>query len=154
MLGAPKADLVLMTSNVAQVFLDDSVWLSTLDAIHAALRPGGHLAFESRNPFAKAWESWNYETTYQRIHSPFGPLATWLEVVKVGDGRVCFEGHNLFEETGEVLVAESELRFRSFEEITQSLNSTGFNVGHVYGNWVRGPFTSSSKDMVFVAQRS
>ena len=44
-LGTPEADLILMTSNVAQVFLDDFEWISTLDAIHAALRPGGHLAF-------------------------------------------------------------------------------------------------------------
>lgn len=153
-LGTPAADLVLMTSHVAQVFLDDSEWNSTLDSIHAALRPEGYLAFESRNPLAKAWESWNRETTYHRIDSPYGPVTSWLEVASVKQDRVCFEGHNLFEETGEVLVAESELRFRSLKEITVSLNRTGFDVQHVYGNWAHCPFTSESKVMVFVAQRS
>src|SRR5215213_7073939 len=49
-LGTSSADLVVMTGNVAQVFLDDDAWATTLRAIHAALRSGGHLAFESRNP--------------------------------------------------------------------------------------------------------
>ena len=55
-LGTPAADLVVMTGNVAQVFLDDDEWTATLRDIHAALRPGGHLAFESRNPDDRAWE--------------------------------------------------------------------------------------------------
>jgi SAM-dependent methyltransferase len=55
-LGTPAADLLLMTGNVAQVFLDDAEWAATLRAIHAALRPGGYLAFESRNPEVRAWE--------------------------------------------------------------------------------------------------
>src|SRR5262245_34286583 len=48
--GTPAADLATMTGNVAQVFLDDAEWAATLRAIHTALRPGGRLAFESRNP--------------------------------------------------------------------------------------------------------
>lgn len=65
-LGKPEADLVLMTGNVAQVFLEDSAWLSTLRAIYTALRPGSYLAFESRNPEARAWASWNPEATFTR----------------------------------------------------------------------------------------
>jgi hypothetical protein len=37
-LGRPEADLALMTGNVAQVFLDDKEWETTLQAIHAALQ--------------------------------------------------------------------------------------------------------------------
>lgn len=49
-LGETNADLVLMTGNVSQVFLDDEALTTTLRDIHAALQPGGYLAFESRNP--------------------------------------------------------------------------------------------------------
>jgi SAM-dependent methyltransferase len=152
-LGTPAADLVVMTGNVAQVFLDDAEWAATLRAIRAALRPGGHLAFESRNPDARAWEGWNREATYERFDSPFGPMECWLELVGVGDGRVRIDGYNVFGATGEVVVAGSELRFRSRAALTASLTSAGFTVEHVYGDWDRGPVTGASRVMVFVASR-
>ena len=152
-LGTPEADLVIMTGNVAQVFLDDSEWAATLHSIHTALRPGGHLAFESRNPEVRAWEQWNREATYERIDSPYGPMECWLELVKVENGRVRFEGHNLFNMTGEVVVVSSELRFRSMTELTDSLINSGFILEHVYGDWHRGPVTNTSRLMVFVSRR-
>lgn len=153
-LGRPEADLVLMTSNVAQVFLDDSEWATTLRAIHAALRSGGHLAFESRNPDNRAWEQWNREATYEQINSPYGPMECWLELVNVANGRVSFKAYNIFTATGEVVVASSELRFRTLTELTDSLNNAGFTVEHLYGDWDRGPVASSSKVMVIIARRN
>ncbi|HEY1390000.1 MAG TPA: class I SAM-dependent methyltransferase [Ktedonobacterales bacterium] len=152
-LGAPAADMVVMTGNVAQVFLDDAEWTATLRAIHAALRPGGHLAFESRNPNARAWEYWTRDATYERIDSPFGPMECWLELVRVGNDRVRFEGYNIFTATGEVVVAGSELRFRSQAEITDSLLHAGFTVEQVYGDWDGDPMTSASRMMIFLASR-
>jgi SAM-dependent methyltransferase len=108
-LGTPNADLVVMTGNVAQVFLDDTDWATTLHNIYAALRPGGYLAFESRNPEARAWEQWTRDATYTQSVTPDGPLEEWLEVVSVHDGCVRMEGHNVFTATGEVLVVPSEL---------------------------------------------
>lgn len=42
-----SVDIAVMTANVAQVFLADQEWHTTLRAVHGALRPGGHLVFES-----------------------------------------------------------------------------------------------------------
>lgn len=151
-LGTPGADLAVMTGNVAQVFLDDAQWAQTLRHLHAALRPGGHLAFESRRPEARAWEGWNRETTYGRGDSIHGPMETWLELVEVQPGRVHFVGHNVFLETGEDVVVDSELRFRSQSEITGTLEGAGFTVKDVHGDWRRGPVTSESRVMVFVAR--
>ncbi|MBV9787285.1 MAG: class I SAM-dependent methyltransferase [Chloroflexi bacterium] len=153
-LGTPEADLLVMTGNVAQVFLDDAVWAATLRDIHAALRPGGYLAFESRNPEDRGWERWNREATYEQSDSPFGPMESWLDLASVGDGLVRFEAHNIFNATGEVLVVPSTLRFRSQAEITASLTDAGFSVEHVYGNWLRGPVTVASRVLVFVARRN
>ena len=153
-LGMPDADLVVMTGNVAQVFLDDAEWAATVRAIHAALRPGGHLAFESRNPADRAWEGWNRAATYEQIETPSGPMECWLDVIRVVDGRVTFAGHNVFTDTGEVLVVPSTLRFRSQDELTASLTAAGFAVEHVYGDWARGPVTPASRPLVFVARRS
>jgi len=152
-LGTPDADLLVMTGNVAQVFLDDAEWLTTLAAIHAALCPGGYLAFESRNPDERAWERWNRTATYERFDSPNGPMESWLELGRVGDGRVSLEGHNVFLSTGEIVVAKDELRFRNLEEMTNALTDSGFTVEHVYGDWKKGPLLSTSQVMVFIARR-
>ncbi len=52
-----SADLVVMTGHVAQVFVSDERWEESLDAIATAVRPGGHLAFETRNPGARGFEA-------------------------------------------------------------------------------------------------
>ena len=153
-LGTPAADLIIMTGCVAQVFLDDTEWDTTLRNIHAALRSGGYLAFESRNPDDRAWERWNREATYEQFESPFGLMEGWLELVSANDGRVRFEGHNVFTDTGEVVVVSSELRFRSHAELTDSLLNAGFIIEQVYGDWEHSPFTSISRIMVFVVRRS
>ena len=152
-LDSPSADLLIMTGNVAQVFLDDAEWAEALSAVRAALRPAGQLAFESRNPLDRAWERWNRAATYERFGSPFGPMESWLEVVRVADGRVLFEGHNVFLSSGEIIVAPSELRFRTHDEIRRSLAVSGFSVKHVYGDWSAGPLLATSRTMIFVAQR-
>ena len=153
-LGTPNADLALMTSHVAQVFLDDAEWADTLQHIRHALRSGGHLAFDSRNPNYRGWEKWNRGESFVRYPSPHGIMETWVEVVGVENGRVTFEGHNVFTATGETMVVRSELRFRSQAEIADSLRSAGFTIENVYGSWDRGPFLSTSPEMIFVAQRS
>jgi len=152
-LGAPLADLALMTGHVAQVFLEDDEWTNVLHALYTALRPGGHLAFESRSPGARAWERWNRAATYTKSDTAHGPLEEWLEVVRVGNGRVVFEGHNIFAQTGEDQVVESELRFRSEAELRRSLSEAGFSVQHVFGDWQRGPVKPISRELVFVARR-
>lgn len=96
------------------------------------VRPGGRLAFDSRNPSAREWERWNKRNTYQRLETPYGPVETWIEVVAVEPDRVRIEGHNVFVTSGELVVAPSTLRFRSAEEIARSLERTGFVVERMY----------------------
>ncbi|WP_199698573.1 class I SAM-dependent methyltransferase [Deinococcus cavernae] len=152
-LGDWQADLAVMTGNVAQVFLEDDAWLATLRHLHAALRPGGWVAFESRNPLAREWEEWTPEKTREVTPTAYGPLETWLEVLDVSGGRVHMRGRNIFQTTGEHLDVHSTLRFRTFDEITASLGQAGFRVQDVYGDWQRTPFTPPRRLMAFVAQR-
>lgn len=152
-LGKPNADLVLMTGNVAQVFLEDTDWLTTLQHIHAALRSGGYLAFESRNPSAKAWKHWQRDASYGCRDTPYGMLEEWLELVEVAAGKVHFQAHNVFVDTGETLVVNSVLRFRSEQEIHASLQEAGFNVQHIYGGWQLEAVEETSPLLVCVAQR-
>ncbi len=50
---ATDRDVALLTGNTAQAISDSRRWARTLQAIHASLRPGGHVAFETRDPAAR-----------------------------------------------------------------------------------------------------
>lgn len=53
-----QVDLVTMTGNVAQVFITDESWASTLTSARAGFNPGGAIVFEVREPAKRAWETW------------------------------------------------------------------------------------------------
>jgi len=145
------ADLAIMTGNVAQIFLTDREWHETLACLHRALRQGGTLAFEARNPAAGAWRSWTKNSTYNRRRTSHGPLIKWVDNTREHNGVLTFEAHTVFAETGQHLVSQSGLRFRSAEEIQQGLARNGFLIRGMYGDWVRGPLSATSRIMVFVA---
>ena len=72
----------------------------------------------------------------------------------MADGRVHFQGHNVFIATGEALVIDSVLRFRTLGELHSSLAATGFTVEEVYGDWQGSAHTDTSPLIVVVARRS
>ncbi len=87
-----KVDAVTMTANVAQVFLTDAEWLATLAAVHDALRPGGRLIFETRDPCRRAWQGWTEEATRNTTDIPgVGRVTDWVQVTDVAeDGGLVF----------------------------------------------------------------
>lgn len=123
-----QVDLVTMTANVAQVFLADEGWHETLQAAFAALHPGGELAFETRDPAARAWEQWVPAASRTTTDVPgLGPLTEWYELNEVRDDPllVSFTAHNVFPD-GEDVISTSTLRFRARHEIVWSLEHVGF----------------------------
>lgn len=144
-------DVVTMTANVAQVFVTDDDWLATLAAVHGALRPGGRLIFEVRDPARRAWEGWTQEATRSTTDVPgVGPVTDWVQVTDVeGDGElVTFESPNIFEADGTVITSRSTLRFRSREAIDASLRASGFSVDEV-----RDAPDRPGRELVFIARR-
>lgn len=142
-------DAVTMTANVAQVFLTDADWMATLAAVHEALRPGGHLIFESRDPERRAWEGWTEAATRSTTVVPgVGPVTDWVEVTDVDGELVTFESPNVFEADGTVITSRSTLRFRSRDTIEGSLTAAGFEVREV-----RDASDRPGREMVFVARR-
>jgi SAM-dependent methyltransferase len=145
-----QVDLVTMTGNVAQVFLTDAAWASTLRAAYAALRPGGRLVFETRDPAAKAWLEWTRERSYTRVVVPcVGGVRSWEELLDVSGGLVSFRGTVVFEADGAVLTSDSTLRFRRGDEVTASLAATGYVVDEV-----REAPDRPGREMVFIARRA
>ncbi len=126
------ADLVTMTGNVAQVFVTDQDWATVLCAVRQALRPGGRLVFESRDPARKAWLAWNRDQTYRSVVVPgAGPIQTWIDLTAAGEDLVSFRTTVVFASDGAVLTSDSTLRFRDRAELAGSLASAGLVVDEV-----------------------
>jgi SAM-dependent methyltransferase len=152
-LGTPGADLAIMTGHVAQFILKDADWLQALGRVKAALRPGGYLAFETRDPRAREWERW---TGRRRTipSSPYGRIESWTEVARMEGDVVYAIGHRRPLESNEELVSPFALRFRSEELLRESLTSSGFSVDHVFGDWDGRPSGPGERELIVVARSS
>lgn len=144
-------DLAICTGN-AIMHVSPEELPSALRSLAGALRPGGTICFESRNPAYREWERWIPEATYGERGTSVGHLREWLEVTDVDAGRVVFDAHNVFPD-GEDRVYTSVLFFRTTEEFEQELTSAGFTDIDVRGDWHGTPVEDSSRILVFRAQR-
>lgn len=151
-LGERRADLVIMSGNVAQHILGED-WPRALRFIHDALRPGGLVAFESRNPETRAWERWTEKETKTISTTSEGRIAEFFVVNSVVDGEVTFAAHNLNEDTGDDRYFETKLAFRTSDELTSDLTQAGFRIRSIDGGWSGEPVTPASEVYVVTAYR-
>ncbi len=144
------ADLAVMTGNVAQVYLSDDDWATTLQSIHAALRPRGRLVFETRRPERRAWEEWAADTAPVTREVPgIGPVERRGEVTGVRLPFVSFRYTFRFLADGAVVTSDSTLRFRGRDEVEASLAACGYRVLDV-----REAPDRPGREFVFVTERT
>src|SRR6185295_10019720 len=90
-----RVDLVTMTGHAFQELRTDEEVLATLRGMRDAIRPDGRVAFETRNPGARAWESWDgrsSEIPYQgdtvtvryEVRKVEGEFVTFAEITDGG----------------------------------------------------------------------
>jgi SAM-dependent methyltransferase len=127
-----QVDLVTMTGNVAQAITDPEDWHQTLRGTFDAVRPGGHLVFETRDPARRAWREWNRAASYTVTDiDGVGPVESWAEVTEIDGPLVTFRATYVFQADGEVLTSDSTLRFREREEVEAALRAHGYIVDEV-----------------------
>lgn len=127
-----QVDLATMTANVAQAIVEPADWAATLRGIHAALRPGGHLVFETRVPAARAWEDWTRAASYRTTDiAGVGTVETWAELTGVQGPLVSFCSTFVFGSDSATLTSDSTLRFRERDEVEADLRSHGYAVEEV-----------------------
>ncbi|MGA5704553.1 class I SAM-dependent methyltransferase [Peterkaempfera bronchialis] len=144
-----QVDLVTMTANVAQQIVAPDAWRRTLKGAYKALRPGGHLVFETRDPTKHAWETWNRTASHRVTEIPsVGAVENWVELVEVSGPLVTFRWHYIFATDGQHLTSDSTLRFRERQDIEVDLTAQGFVLHEV-----RDAPDRPGKEFVFVAQR-
>ncbi len=148
-LPALQVDLATMTGNVAQAISEPADWAATLRGVRAALRPGGTLVLETRDPTARAWGELTRAATHRTTHvEGVGAVQTWVEVTDVREPLVTFRQTYSFAADGAVLTSDSTLRFRDREEVTASLLAHGYVVDDV-----RGAADRPGRELVFIARR-
>lgn len=144
-----RVDLATMTANVAQAIVDPGTWRKTLRGAYEALRPGGHLVFETRDPAGHAWEQWTREHSHRVTRIPgVGAVESWVELIEVSPPLVTFRRTYVFAADGQVLTSDSTLRFRERDEVEADLIAHGYVVQDV-----RDAPDRPGKEFVFVARR-
>lgn len=146
-LPAMQVDLAMMTGNVAQVFRTDALWSATLAGAYAALRPGGALVFETRDPARQAWLEWDSPETVTTIPG-IGAVRCSRQVLAVDGDLVTFRWTIVFSSDGARYDSDSTLRFRTRGDVERSLSDAGFVVSDV-----REAPDRPGKEMVFVAAK-
>jgi SAM-dependent methyltransferase len=146
-------DLVVMTGHAFQAIVTDEALAASLDTVHRALTPGGVFAFETRNPAARAWESWRPENA-RNGRDPDGlPVLITTEVIEPFDGRSVTFTHTF---TGEhpslPQVSCSTLRFLASDELAGLLTQTGFRIEALFGDFGGQPLAPESPEIITIAR--
>lgn len=145
-------DLILMTGHVFQVFLSDDDVRRALANARRHLNPGGRLVFESRNPSAKAWESWTPAHSRKTVvHPTLGHVETWHELGEVEPGTVSFSSFAQIHGQSTPLISHSTLTFRSLPEIEALLEAGGFHDRRWIGGWDGAPLDADSPEIIVIA---
>lgn len=144
-------DAVIMTANLAQVFITEESWRKVLQDVYTALKPGGHFIFDTRNPQAKAWEEWQKDETVdqlQDIHTG-DPLLYWDEYE--GLERNIFTFYEKIKNVNTDITHEAKVQliFRSQEEILSSLKQAGFATVNAYEDFKIQAATDQAKSFIF-----
>ena len=145
-------DLALMAGHAFQELVDDDELRASLAAIRRALVHEGRFAFETRNPLARAWESWNamamnvvdmsgrsVRISYE-VESVAGDVVTLTETTTDLDGK-------------RLRVDRASLRFLDIDTVADYLVDTGFEIEAQFGGWLREPFSAESPEIITVARR-
>ncbi|MER7932892.1 MULTISPECIES: class I SAM-dependent methyltransferase [unclassified Streptomyces] len=147
-------DLVVMTGHAFQVLLGDEEVRTALAAVRRALTPTGRFVFETRNPGARAWERWTPDRVYDVTDADGRAIRVWHEVEGALAGeRVTFTETYDGSPWPEPRVCRATLRFLGPESLGGFLADAGLRITEQYGDWSRGPLTSTSPEIITVAQR-
>ena len=146
-------DVAVMTSHVAQFFVEDDAFARVLADLHRCLVPGGRVVFDSRDPEARLWERWNPVDSRRRVTMGDGRVVVvWTEVTGARDGAISFTHHYTLPR-GEALASAATLRFRTEGEVRSAVRAAGFEVERIYGGWKREAVGAGDGELLVVARK-
>jgi SAM-dependent methyltransferase len=148
-------DLVVMTGHAFQVFVEDDELSASLARIGSALEQGGHFAFETRNPSARAWERWTPDNAVEAIDTSGAVVRMEHDVDTPVDGdRVSFTTTFTSPKWDQPEVSRSTLRFLDAGSLSSFLSAAGLAIEEQFGDWDRQPLTATSPEIITIARRA
>jgi SAM-dependent methyltransferase len=147
-------DLVIMTGHAFQELLGDDEIRAFLAAAARALRNGGRLAFETRNPLVRAWEQWNPDQVFEFTDPHGRALREWHEVLSCDEELVTFTETVACDAWPAPKVSRSTLRFLPAQHLDHLLCAAGFGIDERYGDWDRSLMTPTSREIITIARRA
>ncbi|MFC8830981.1 class I SAM-dependent methyltransferase [Streptomyces sp. NPDC057137] len=154
-------DFVVMTGHAFQVLLGDDELRAALAAVRVALSDGGRFGFETRNPLARAWESWTTDTPVDVVAPGSDVAAGDVATMRMTRQVRSVDGEIVSFRTSLTLPGEraprhsdSTLRFLGTDRLDAFLAEAGLVVEERYGDWDRGRLTDASPEIITVARRT
>jgi SAM-dependent methyltransferase len=150
---AHEFDLVVMTGHAFQALIEDDELRKSLAAIRLALANNGRFAFETRNPLARAWESWTPENAVEVTGAGGAAVRITTQVETLFDGRTVSFTHTFTSATWtQPRLSRSTLRFLDADLVSSFLTGAGLVIEEQFGNWDRQPLTDMSPEIVSIAR--
>ena len=147
-----RFDLIIMTGHAFQVLLDDREVRAALANFRRHLTAGGRLAFETRNPAVREWDTWIPEETHEQVEVPgLGTVEVHYDIASETGQLVTFETHFRFA-ADDIVVAPHTLRFMGQAELVAFLAEAGFTNVTWYGDWDRSALGPSSPEIIAVGR--
>lgn len=146
-------DLAVMTGHAFQAIVTDDQLRTSVGAVREALEPEGRFAFETRNPAARAWESWRTENAVTVFGREGEEITITTEIVTPFDGHTVSFTHTF---TGDhpalPQISRSTLRFLDERGVDDLLRDGGLRVEDRFGDFQGGAVTANSPEMITIAR--
>lgn len=127
---AGDADLVVSTGNT-MMHICPGAYPQVLKSLRDALKPGGVISFDTRNPTARQWQYWSPPDVHTERDTSFGHPREW--------------------HVWRSARSETVLHFRTAEDIAGDLERAHFGYIEVHGGWHEEPVAADSRPLVFRA---
>ncbi len=165
---ARRFDLITMTGHAFQALLNDTDARAVLETAARHLKPEGQFVFETRNPAKRAWLSWTPDQTREVVQTPAqGRVEACYDAAaeagaeagaETDTGIVGIAQHCRFLDLGLggglERIGRSRIRFIERDHLAGLLARAGLVAAAWYGDWHRGAFTPTSKEIIAVTRRA
>jgi SAM-dependent methyltransferase len=148
--------LAVMSGNAFQACLADADQAALFAAVHRHLAPGGHFAFETRNPRRADLYGNETESFWHSFVDRLGRNIDVSLIEHYDPARsvlTCRVIRRVHGEAGDPRVTTIRIRYTAPDEINRRLADAGFAVAEQHGDFDRSALTADSPSIVTVARK-